>query len=620
MWRLRHRSRSERGAVAIMVAILSSVLVIVAALSVDLGNAWARGRIVQKQADVSALAAGSLLPMSTNPAKGSSQTLIATRAATYLNTNKAAGQPDATASGLIDGVYANGEIDFQDESGAACSDMCVQLRLTPPAARVDFGLAGAVASGTDVTRSATVRLFSSLPPKQKVIPLWLPSGCGYGPVDGDTEQGPTPSATTSTPTATPTGTGTATSTPSPTPTPSAVVINGGNTGTHTITGSSPRTVTAGGSLTMSAYSITNLPNNVQKASVRLVAPGNTHFIEYAVSTTVPRGTMPIPTFTLGTEVTTVPGEWRAYAIIQENGGDTRPFLYSSNHVTVSVTGSPPPTPTSPTTTSSTTGTPSPTDVPVGCAGQDRGNFGQLFSPRLDANNKAEALAKNLAFGLDHLPIPFDADTYTIEKECAASNGSNPIPGAQLDDISRAGNNCIIGDTGNDGPGLYDAMIGTVDSKPGRLNVSGDATRNTSSKCTSRTNKGIGSYTINNDLLSCFLRNGATLDSIAKPTGVTQTMLDPAVIDSPRFVYLPMVLATDRAQKGYQPIVDYIPAFITDETQTSVATADNGLEVTGNSIKVIRLFAFNKLALPPNAQSPDVDFDPDLGSGNVRLVD
>ena len=81
----------------------------------------------------------------------------------------------------------------------------------------------------------------------------------------------------------------------------------------------------------------------------------------------------------------------------------------------------------------------------------------------------------------------------------------------------------------------------------------------------------------------------------------------------------MVLATDRAQKGYQPLIDYVPAFITDETQTTAATANNGLEVVGNSIKVIRLFAFNKAALPINEQSPDGAYNTVLARPIVRLV-
>lgn len=604
--------RGDKGAVAIMVAILASVLIVVAALSVDLGNAWSRGRIVQKQADVSALAAGSLLPMSVDGSAGSTKQAIAERAALYLNDNLAAGQPTVTWQQLVaDTDWSNGHIEFQDDDGNACVDNCVQMQLTPPEARVDFGLAGAVASGTDITRSATVRLFSTLPDPKKIIPLWLPSGCGYGPVDGDTEQGPTPAPSTSTSTSTPTGT--ATATPTATATAAAIVID--PVGDHTLSGPAAYTMPYGTTLAVNNLTITNVSNGTKKASVRAISPDGTRFIEYAAADVKGNAsTFYVSDFTIGTEVSNTPGVWKVYAVIEKANKDT----YSSNVVTLTVTGGPTSTPTSPTSPTSTdTASPSETSVPVGCTGQDRGNFGQLFSPRTDTTNKATALARNLAFGLDHLPIPFDQVAYTIEKECAQSNGNNPIAGAQLDDVSRDGNNCIIGDTGNDGPRLYDGLIGEVDSKPGRLNVAGDASRNTT--CPSRSNKSYGSYTVNNDVLSCFLRGTGTLAKLAQETGVDQTMLDPSIVDSPRFVYLPMVYATDRAQKGFQPIVDYIPAFITDETQTSAATADNGLEVTGNSIKVIRLFAFNKAALPVEAQSPDVDYNPTLGAANVRLV-
>ena len=50
------KDRDEQsGAVAVFVALMAVVLMVVAALSVDLGNAWARGRSVQKQADLAAV-------------------------------------------------------------------------------------------------------------------------------------------------------------------------------------------------------------------------------------------------------------------------------------------------------------------------------------------------------------------------------------------------------------------------------------------------------------------------------------------------------------------------------------------------------------------------------------
>src|SRR5262245_18891125 len=54
------RTHDERGAVAIIMALVSIVLFSIAALTVDLGNAFARRTDTQTQADFGALAAGRL--------------------------------------------------------------------------------------------------------------------------------------------------------------------------------------------------------------------------------------------------------------------------------------------------------------------------------------------------------------------------------------------------------------------------------------------------------------------------------------------------------------------------------------------------------------------------------
>jgi hypothetical protein len=101
------------------------------------------------------------------------------------------------------------------------------------------------------------------------------------------------------------------------------------------------------------------------------------------------------------------------------------------------------------------------------------------------------------------------------------------------------------------------------------------------------------------------------------------MLDPAVVRSPRFVWLPVVYATDRAQKGFQPIIAFVPGFITEETQTSppndAAGHVNGLEVNGNSVKVLHVLTFNRAALPPDELEDTSDYDDDVGGAIVRLV-
>lgn len=592
------RERDETGAVAVVVAVMLVVLLGVAALAFDLGNAWARARAVQLQVDVSAMSAGHLLPMTS-----ANRTVVAAEVATYLERNQPQGSPTVSGDDLLDGDQPNGEITFLDGNGAPCADQCVRMHVLAPAATVEFAFAGVLdddLGDTAVQRQATVEAFSELPPAQDVIPLWLPSGCGYGPVDGDTTQGSTSTTESTTPDTTedPDSTSTDTSTPAVTPTP---------VGTHTLTGD-PVTMAPGATATVLGWQIGDVPNSTKKASLRLISPDGSFFVDYAVSEEKPAGTLTVEEFQVGPEISGTPGTWRAYGLLEAGGKNDLAYSSSSIAVEVGATSS------SPSPSPSPTPTATPTSVPVGCAGQDRGNFGQLLSPRRDVDAK-QALALNMALGLDHVLVPFDFTATTPTKSC--TSGGAPITGAQPDEVSRDGNNCIQGDTGNDGPKLYEGLIAGVTGSPGRLDVANGPTT-----CPGRADRSVGGKTVNDDVLSCFLRGGASLATISQETGVTTDMLDPAVMESPRFVWLPVVVATDRAQKSYQPILDFVPAFITGETLAvsgSSTPADNGVEVNGNSVKVIRLFAFNKDALAVAEQSPTTGYQPGLGRPLVRLV-
>jgi hypothetical protein len=163
--------------------------------------------------------------------------------------------------------------------------------------------------------------------------------------------------------------------------------------------------------------------------------------------------------------------------------------------------------------------------------------------------------------------------------------------------------------------MMDGMVqGVAGGIPGRLDVS-----NGSTQCPSRSNITVAGKLINNDVLSCYLRNGATLADISQQGTLNSNMLDPSVVNSPRFVWLPVVYATDRAQKNFQPIRMFVPGFITDETQTTAATDTNGLEINGNSISVLHIFTFNRSALPPIENSDTINYTPDIGGAVVRLV-
>lgn len=580
------RTRSERGAVAVMVALLASLFFTSAAMAVDLGSAWARKREVQKQVDISALSVGWMLPMTP-----SNELAIATKVADFFTqeANKVVGQAaTVTGSQLLNGVVADGEVTFEHEDFTPCSDQCPQMKVVAPASRVEFGLANVIGiSGTNVQRSATVRMTSELPPMEKTLPFWLPTGCGYGPTQADTTQGNQP-----TPTATPTA--------SPTASPSAVSPT--PVGTHVLLGLAVTPIGYLGTVSVSGYSVTGVGAQYKKVTLRAFSPDGSTYVDFAAQTA---GNGAIPTFTVSSEISATPGSWSVYALAQKNTS----MEYSLTHLILQVAAAPGPTPTP-----SPSASPTAADVAVGCVGQDRGNFGQLDAPRLEGGTKQARLARNIALGMDHELVPYVFAPGQTEKKDCGSLGSL-LPGAQLDEISRPGNNCITGDTGNDGPKMMDGLVsGIAGGPPGRLNVVNGATT-----CPGRSNLNLGGVLINNDTLSCFLRHDADLTDIAQSTGVTTAMLDPAVMKSPRFVWLPVVYATDRAQKNYQPIRQFVPGFITDETQTTAATLTNGLEINGNSVSVLKVFTFNRDALPTIETSDTTNYSPNVGGGIVRLV-
>lgn len=640
---VRGNSRDESGATAVMVAVMAALLLTVSALSVDIGNAWARKRAAQKQVDVAALAAGHLLPVTT-PAE---RTAIADAVVASMKQaeNSVTGQDLSGVTGST--MLTGGLITFQDNAGNACNagSLCTQMTVQSPLARVDFGLGRVTgATGADVTRTAVVRVESELPRSRQVLPFWLPSGCSFGPAQSDTTGGnggnsgnSSSNASTTTPPVTTTASPTATTT-----TQTSAPITVSPVGVHSITGTS-YTVTPGETQSVTGYTVTNVPTNTDRATIRFISPDGTSFVDFAVAENNPRGTLIVPDFTVGTSVTSIVGTWSVFALIKAAGSQAE-TTYSLNHLSFTV-GSPTtaPTTTTPTTTTPTTSEPtsatsetsgptsepttattsadpttaSPTGNPVGCVGSERGNFGQLASPRRDVTSLQVAFAYNIAIGLDHHVVPYDFEGRPVTDSCETGPDTT-IENAQLDDVSRDGNNCITSDTGNDGPRIYDGLISGVGGHPGRLDVANGATT-----CPGRSDLPYDDKTINNDTLSCFLRNGATLGNLMQTSGVTESMLRPEIVNSPRFVWLPTVYATHRSEHDFQPVKEFVPAFITDEswngTSNVPAGPGNGLTVNGNSVETLTVFTFNKAALPAQERSPSTDYDPAIGHPIVRLV-
>ena len=593
--------RDERGAVALVgTIVMSAVLLVVAALGVDLGMAWSRKLTVQTSVDVSAISAGALLPASSELQKG----LIYQEVANYLNKdgNKVIGQPGlVTAFQLHDGYAGNGEVSFMTNPRTGLADT---MRVVAPGARVEFTFAGALdIDDIDVSGEATVQVRSPLPTMQSILPVWLPATCVYGPLGADAGPGvPPPSAS-----------------PSYTlNSPNAPKQNTWSTGV--VAPPSAAYATKGVQLSVT---IDNLPASKLGAVVRLTF-GNTQYVDYRVvwdmatragdsrtvvvdldspaANRVPAGstvTNPDEDWT----VTSTSGKWEIWPLIPDaqlppalplasplsSAGMKFPSNQQNNRQGFfEVTGG----------------------GEVACSQSQRGNFGQLDSPRRNVSQKQMVYAQNVAYGLDHQLAAFvDPSDFTC-------SGDGMPTGALIDDAPPAdGRNCLYVDPGNDPQGLTDGMLGggRIPQGEGRLE------KPTNPRC-QRSDYRLGSHTYNNDTLSCFLKPGYTLADIAKDDGVPFDALDESIFDSPRFFWVAVVHAPDRQLKKYLAIKSFAPVFLTDETLTPPPAANNGLVLNGGGkVQSMQVFGFNADALPvkPNASTTDYQ---DGGRKVVRLID
>lgn len=156
------RSHDERGAVAILTALVSVVLLVVAGLAVDIGNTWARRGQLQVQADRAATYAAQFLPADTAAEK----LTLAKGVAFYIACHPVIGQrqldpaiptcPADPSSSTLD-TYANRLL----SDGSITFPVRNQVKVITPRARVDFGF-GRVAgkTGTTQRRQATAKVTS----------------------------------------------------------------------------------------------------------------------------------------------------------------------------------------------------------------------------------------------------------------------------------------------------------------------------------------------------------------------------------------------------------------------------------------------------------------------------
>lgn len=563
------RNRHEdTGAVAVIVGILAMVLFAGAAISVDLGNAFARKRDTQAQADFAALAGGPLVT-GTNTKSVSDPAVLAV--VDYLNKNQPLDDGEScvptktciAAGQMVNDNPSDGEIYFEPN---------YRMRVVTPPAHVSFGLAASLGfSSTDVRAEATVGLGSP----GKVVPFFLPLACTAGAMDLKSSSY-NPSAPTFNPASSNGGT----------------VARVDSVNPLTVPGAVSSTLRIYGSRFTSTLTVDYFHElSGDRVPVDLTQ-GLAATLE--VDRSVPQADE--ATTVLPPRVYNTPGKW--YVRVNNGSG------YSSDAATF-VVGSP-------------------TPPPPGCGVRATGDFGVGDSPRAGITQLSVATAMNIALGLDHELAIFEPETARPPQGTDSCNGlgATPYPGAQLDNVVRAGNNCIDVKNGMNTDTVTDGLITGGASYAGRLRTntldgcdrfggSAEATR--------------ASLPTNDDVLSCFLPPGVTVGHISGTSIATEhkNSLDGRIFESPRFLTVPVIDHAVNPQNGFYPLVRYVPAFITDEAAASTkgnsyATSTNGLVIQNSKVVTVSVVVINPEALPLTADG-SVGTVPYTGSGTKVVV-
>jgi hypothetical protein len=247
-----------------------------------------------------------------------------------------------------------------------------------------------------------------------------------------------------------------------------------------------------------------------------------------------------------------------------------------------------------------------------CDDSNEGNFGTLDMPRTDTSSFS--LEWNMIKGIQ----PTLALHPSPNGECSGQAGSVESKTTPVD-----GTNCLATEPGLKVAATNDGLIQGKGGLPGRLDT--DSTSNCSrTGSSSRTTGAIKGKHINDDLLSCFIVNGASVADLVNGTAIGTQALSADIFKSPRFFWLPVLDSDPSTGKKSWPIVDFRPGFITDqalsatnETPGSIS-AFNGLEEEPAGIREVKVVLFDEAALPEFAPATGGEEDY-TGSGPKAIV-
>lgn len=601
------RRRGEDGAFAIMFALMAVMLLTVAALGTDLGNAISRHTDTQNQADFAALDGGRQLTDTVTASSTVSDAFL-TAVTNSLNSNQP--QDDNRACWRTHSCVAKSDLTDTNPDGSrnlANGDVQVVtvngkngIRVTAPAARVAFGFANVFGvNGTSVKAAATVSIFSQGP---RVLPMFAVSGCDWGtqtltdPANGQVVSTVPTLAYDS-------------DTNQTKLTDGSIVLKDG---TSAVVGSLAKD-SIGNTMTIQASKWSNVSKigffRSDNTDPTLVVPQPT----FKDANTGAPLTAPYSSPSGGTIGLAIPD------VVAQTETLWYVRAYSSNSNQWSPRSEAQP-------------------IRVGqtlleCSGlSSDGNFGTLSLPR-STGSTADWIPRDMAYGLE-APLSLHTHDYT-KNNPTTTNGicdeqTDPPDWGTIEPQSGGSNsplnasaNCVPTDTGLPANVATQGLI-TVDNgkgllvgKPTHANCAPGG--GSSMRTVTLNNK---NYDINNDTLSCYLVNGKTLADISS-SGYSEADgpgLSDDILSSPRFAYVPVlkVRPTMGSSQDYA-IIDFRPAFITDETATTPATTDNGVTIANNDVKTMKVFFFNYWALPQGAPGPLIDY---LGVGpkTVYLID
>jgi len=606
------RRRDERGVYAILFALMSVMLLTLAALGTDLGNTISRHTDAQNQADFAAYSVGVEHPSDIAAGVSGSTPSIAIQqeVADYLNDNQPqdddspcwrhAGGAEcvdlaAHPNQLVDGNAANGEVRFVAKG---------RLQVVAPTARVAFGFANVFGtSGANVQASATVGVFTAGP---RVLPMFAVKSPTQDCASGLQTLTSPPTAEALIPDLEfPGASGPAR------PNPPTVYDSTNHVVTNLSVGGGPYTLVIDANQWQKTWKLgffreTGTPRTI-------VVQGTD--IRSAADTTLPAGP-PLISLTGTTAVNVViPPEvyaadgvwwiraWGGKNTIADPANDWSPVSTPSGYRAPSIQ----------------VGTP----VLQCDAGPSVGNFGTIKLPReipYNANDLPANIATGLVDGLN-LVVHEEADSTGL-----CENGVNGA--VESDTAIRPNTNCIDTDTGlpanvaTEGLITYDhgnGLLAGKDTHPGCDPHGGSAERPVDVVGGPGTD-----YYINDDVLSCFLLSGKTLGEVVNQSYAGGVAFDKAVFDSPRFAWVPVFGVRPTGGAHTYSIVDFRPAFITDQDPSCSApgycvTNDNGITLDSRGIVQVKVVFFSEKALPHDGDIPLIDYL-GIGAPIVHLVD